>query len=494
MSRYKVLQRLFLTLSAVLILGVANAKYVKYTPELKKAHSLLVQLKFDEASAIIEKASDENAVKHYLQGAQLLVRLFISEDEDFFKDQLDFVDDKMSIIEDLDDEEPYRAVMLSEMHLAKAILHGKYKNYIKSAWNFYKAFHLLENNYEEFPSFIPNYVPLGVLYTATGSLPEDYKSVAGLFGIGGDTDQGIKLIKKGYWRSIADEDASFYREYYGFIYSYIKYYLDPEDKSVTPKTLGLDFESSSFLIYMQCLADIKEGNNAQALEYLLNRPMGEGYYPFNYLDYFTGKTALPLQPDTAVYYFKQYLSKNGEGHYVKSTYRYLAWYELLYGDDAAYRNYLQLISTRGQAKIGADKQAMTELEEGFNKTLISARLLYDAGAYAKAVEFMEGIPQEKCCTTDIHRVEYYYRLGRSYQGLERYEKAIINFQKALTGKLKDDTYALGTSALQLGIIYEDQGKSESATKYFKLCLKYDDYPFYEGNHQRAKAGLSRLDP
>ena len=55
-----------------------------------------------------------------------------------------------------------------------------------------------------------------------------------------------------------------------------------------------------------------------------------------------------------------------------------------------------------------------------------------------------------------------------------------------------DSYALGNSALQMGLIYERMNKPDVAKLYFKKALRYDQYPFYEGIHQKAKAGIDRL--
>ena len=66
------------------------------------------------------------------------------------------------------------------------------------------------------------------------------------------------------------------------------------------------------------------------------------------------------------------------------------------------------------------------------------------------------------------------------------------FSRSLGVVNAGSTFAVGNSALQLGLLYEEQGDVRKAKEYFRKTLKYSGYPFYEGIHQKAKAGLSRV--
>src|SRR5690606_20087615 len=103
-------------------------------------------------------------------------------------------------------------------------------------------------NARRFPDFMPNNIPMGVLYAGIGSLPDDYRSMASLLGFDGSVQTGIAMVKKAFWRLSADPELSFYRPYAGFVYSYVTHQLGTTN-DVSPEKLGLNVANSSFLIY-----------------------------------------------------------------------------------------------------------------------------------------------------------------------------------------------------------------------------------------------------
>lgn len=478
----------------ILALFVANTsfgKYLQFTPDLKKAHGLIIELRFDEAQGIINAADKENGVKDYLEGVITIVQLFMSEDKQSLEEELGELNKRMDLIEKVSKDDPLRNVLIGKMRMALAILYGKRKSNLRAAWQFYKAYNLLSENYKNHPDYLPTYMPLGVLYTAIGSLPKDYQPIASLLGFKGDVYVGINMLKKAYWRSISNEDLKFYKELYGFIYSYVVFQVTPH-REVTPRSLGLNLENGSFQIYLQSYIDFQEGRAKEALELLYSRPKGNQYYPFHYLDYMTGKVALPLQPDSAVYYLQKYLSHNNGDIYIKSTYRYLSWYELLYGSKARSEEYRQSVIKKGNLGNGADKRAYQEALEGFNPVLVKGRLLYDGGMYKETIDFLASNKAQECCRKPNEKSEFYYRLGRAYHKFGNTKLALKNYELTLSVVDAKDSYAIANSSLQAGHIYEDENDRDKAKKYYEKALEYDGFPSYEGIHQKAKSGLSRL--
>ena len=87
----------------------------------------------------------------------------------------------------------------------------------------------------------------------------------------------------------------------------------------------------------------------------------------------------------------------------------------------------------------------------------------------------------------------FYRRGRVYQALGDDNNAIVSFKKSLELDKRYHNYYAANSALHLAKIFEDKNMNTSAKYYYKLTLKFKDYPFIEGNQQQAKAGKKRLE-
>lgn len=464
-----------------------------FTPAFKLAHENITQLRFKDAQAIInreKKRDPNNRVAAYLQAAMVCAELFVNEDQAHYENSQAKIDRYVSQIEDLPVASPYRNLFLGELYVAQATLNGKFKNNIKAAWQFYKAYDYLTDNYERFPDFAPTAIPLGVLYAAIGSLPDDYRSMASLLGFEGSVPEGMKMLSTSFEKLSADPSLRFYRPYAGFVYSYVSFLLSTD--VVTPQALGLDVAKSSVLIYAQAQIELDRGNAEKALEWLDNRPVGDAYIGFNYLDYLQGKILLGLNPERCVPYFERYLENNTSEVYVKSTYRYLSWYYLLEGKKRKADEMIENIYVKGEDNTGADRQAVLEARHGFNPTLVRARVLFDVGKYKEAEEELMDHSVENCCASAIDEAEYYYRMGRIKQQQARGYQALIWYEKALNLKDVEANYSLGNSALQTAEILRGSGDITGARVYYKKTLKYSGFPFYEGIHQKAKAALSEI--
>lgn len=470
------------------------AQSIQFTQDLKTAFGKMSELRFKEAEKLIvleEQRAPDNLALAYIKGVLLSVSLFINESESDFDDSRGQLEDYISELEDAPDNDPQKRFMISQLRLGMAILHGRFHNNFNAGWQFYKAYNLLLENHNSFPDYSPNYVPLGVLYVAIGSLPDGYQSIASIIGIKGDVKQGMTLIRSGYQRIQKENDNLFYRDYFGFVYSYISLELNG-DNSISPESLGLNFKRSSYLSYMQARVDINKGKARKALTLLKNRPKGEAYHPFSYLDYYTGRIALAFSPDTAYLYLNKYLTEASTGNYRKSTYRYLSWYAMLKNDMEGVRRYREKVMQEGTLNTGADKQAYREAQEPFNEVLTKGRIYFDGGLYDKASAYMLSRESLLSKFGSADRVEYYYRLGRIFQDKGEGSEAIVYFKKALNIPLDQSTFAQANSALQLAVVLEKKGYKEEARKYYEQTLTYKDFPFYEGLHQKAKAGLDRI--
>ncbi len=488
----RILPFLFILIS-VLQLKASPTRQVYFSAALKAIPDLIVQARFNAANKVLAEAREadpENRAVDYLAAATLCMDLFVHAEEEAFETGLPAIEAYLERIEELPETEPWRNVFLGELKVALAVLHAKFKNNLKGGWQFYQAYGLLEENQQRFPSFVPGCLSFGVLQAALGSLPEDYRSIAALLGLAGDVDEGMRMLRKAYWRTTASEELGFLRNYYGFIYSFVNFQLFSAHE-ISPQSLNLPLKHEGFLVYLQALLEADRGQVSMAVQLLKNRNRFQGEKPFYYLSYLLGKYALSSDPELAHQNFRSFLARPGNNAYKKSTYRYLVWYHVLQDKPEKVEEYRQKILKEGNTALGADKQALLEAKAGFNFTLVKGRLYFDGGQYQKALESLDQQGLEVCCPEQAERIEWHYRKGRIYQEMEEPVKAVKAFEKAVQYPEAAPSYALANSYLQLGYLYTGQKRDKEAREVYKKVLKLKGFPFSEGLHQKAKVALSR---
>jgi tetratricopeptide (TPR) repeat protein len=147
----------------------------------------------------------------------------------------------------------------------------------------------------------------------------------------------------------------------------------------------------------------------------------------------------------------------------------------------------------GYAVAGGDKNAQQEAESGIvpNLDLLRARLLFDGGYFQKGYQLLAS--QATDGFKGAHELEYFYRLGRLLHGMDRYEEALRHYQLTLDKGADSPWFYACNAALQMGIIYEGQGNRTQARAAYEHCLSLKPEEYRVGLHQKAKAGLSRLE-
>lgn len=471
-----------------------GAQSLVFDQKFKELHSLLIEMKFSEFKTKawqLKKTRPEDLNLDYLLAAEIYLRAFVIDNPGFLDSKLDSTSKYIKRLESLPDSEPFKEIYIGQLYLAQAVLEGRYENYFNAAWNFLKSYNHLSDGYSDFPEFAPNGMELGVLYASLGSLPDDFKTTAKIFGFNADIQQGMKMISNSYYKVSESEEYSYLKDYYGFVFSFMDFQLnDRSDNS--PEKLGLNWESSSFMVFMQSRMDYKDGKAQLAVKRVQNRPKGKEYADYNYLDYYLGKIAVSTDYELSKKSLNSFIASRTNDDYLKSSLRYLAWSELLAGNSKETELLRTRILSEGKTDKGADLQALREAERGFNIVLIRARILFDAGQYKEALVYLESNKLEDCCAFSHEKLEYYYRLGRCQESLNLNMEALISFKRAVNIDLVSPTFALGNSLLKAGDMERYFGNSKGAEFYYKACLDVKSYPFYDGIHQKAKAGLSAL--
>lgn len=496
----KIIAFLFVTL----FFCFSSSASFNFNDTCKSAYEKIICTRFEEGLTIInqeKKTNPQNLIPYYLENYIDFLTLFISEDASLFNKLKPNKELRISKIEDSENNSPYYNYCLAEIYLQWAFARIKFKEYITAAGEINKAYKLLKENEEKYPDFIPNLKGLGILHSLIGTIPDEYKWATKLVGITGTINQGVSELTSILNMSLKNEEYAYLKTESIFYLTFIQLNLQSnKDKALqlakylnTPSFSAL-IENNPLLCYAAASISLKTGSNDNAIQILLNRPKGEEYYPFHYLDFLLGSAKLNRLDNDAFSYFYLFLTRFKGQNYIKAAYQKLAWYFLINGNTEKYKEKILLASSLGSSTMDEDNQALSESKSNTvpNITLLKARLLFDGGYYQKALNIMiEKNPSDFCKTTKDY-LEYTYRLGRIFDEWGYDTKAISYYELTIKNGSNSTYYFAANSALHLGMIYENQKNKTKAIYYYKLCSTFKNTEYKTSINQKAKAGLNRL--
>jgi hypothetical protein len=401
---------------------------------------------------------------------------------------------RLDKLEDEDKTSPYYNFALAQVQLQWALLNSRFGDNTTAGFAINKAYRLLQDNNKKFPSFLPDDVPLGVVNVALGALPDGaLKSVLNIFGIKGSIPNGITLLQNVLSKLPQSGYAMFYDEAV-FYTTYLQTDV-VNDAQAYNKMLQYTsrMDNSSLLkSYIQGYIALRTGHSAEAVRYLGKRPDGNEYQPYPYLDYLTALAKMNMLDNTAVNYFNKFLQTNKGVNFIKDVYLHLAWDALLDGNLKRYVAFTHLVRSKGYTYNEKDKRALTEIADPqYNPNLLKARLWYDGGLYEKALALLKDQDANNYTTTH-DKAEYYYRLGRIYDALQKDDSALSSYQQAIATGKGTSYYFAPMSALKAGNIYEQHKDSSRAINYYNMAIGFKNHQQENSIEQKAKEGLKRL--
>jgi hypothetical protein len=475
-----------------------------FNTNCKNAYEKIISLRFDEGKVKLDSekiANPDNKIVYYLENYIDFLKLIISEDYSLYYALQDNKDIRIDKIEETEEVSPYYNYCLAEINLQWAFARMKFQDYVTAAGEINKAYKLLVENQEDYPTFVPNYIGLGVLHSLIGTIPDDFSWAKSLIGISGTITQGVSELTTVLSTSMTNPEYKYLQTESIFFLTFIDLNLQSDkdaalklEKYLEDSELSPLLKTNTLVCYAAASIALKTGSNDKAIEILLARPTGSEYYPFYYLDYLTGCALLnKLDFDAYKYLYSFILNFKGQ-NYIKAAYQKLAWYYLVNNNTSKYQEKIAYAVTLGNSIVDEDKQALIE---GNSKTtpnirLLKARLLSDGGYYQEALNMLqEKLPSTYCVSTKDY-LEYTYRTGRIYDDWGYPVKAIPFYELTIKNGSAFTYYFAANACLHLGMIYENQGNSVKAIYYYTLCGQMKNTEYKTSINQKAKAGLSRL--
>lgn len=489
-----------LVLSHLLPVSAAAVKpHFAYTDDAVAAYELILDLRLDEAERAIQrvKAADPgNLVVHHLANYLDIFALFISEDEDLYRSRKGLKDERLRLLQQGDPNSPWYLYVQADVRLQWALMRLRFGELLGAFNDISKAYQLLERNQQQHPGFIPNYKDLGMLHAIVGTVPDQYQwGVRLLSGLDGSISKGERELKRVLDYGREHPDFHFTRET-AVLYAYVQLHLLRKGEGAWRTVQTADLAPGKSLLHCFIMANIamRTDRNDLALRFLVNRPGGSEYAAFPYLDFMEGMVRLRKLERGAGDYFQTYIAQFKGVNFIKEAYQKMAWATLLEGDEAGYRRIMRESLEQGQAESGPDKNAQLEAES--NRVpplpLLKARLLFDGGYHQRAFDVLK-VHAASDFSNTFHQLEFRYRMGRVFHGLEKYQPALLYYEKTIQAGRDLPYFFACNAALQKGLIYEKQGLVNPAREAFEQCLSLNPDEYRTGLHHSAKAGLERLE-
>ncbi len=483
-----------------LLLSLKTFAAFDFNSNCREAYQDIVNLKFKAAKTKLEtekKISTGNDIPVFLDNYIDFFTLIIGENQNDFNYLQKNKDLRLAKLEKGDSKSSWFLYSQAEVNLQWAFIHVKFGEYLAAVGEINKAYKLLEDNQQKYPSFLPNMKSMGLLHAIIGTVPDNYKWAVNIMGIEGTIKQGVKELNTVVAQSQTNSEYNYLLTESLFLLSFVELNLSKDKDNIEKlySILGNQKEYNPLLTFAKASIAIKTSRNNDAISFLEKRPESTEQYPFYYLDLLTGEAKLNRLDMDADVYIKKYIDNFKGNSYIKAAYQKLGWFSLLVGDAEAYKKNMGLISGKGNDIADEDKQAQKEAESGEvpNLKLLKARLLFDGGYYLQALTILVKEGNAKDFTTEKDQLEFTYRLGRIYHSWGKPDDAISYYEMTIKKGAKSSYYFAANASLQLGLIYEEKKDYKQARKYFEMCPSFKNKEYRNSIGQKAKAGLNRIE-
>ncbi len=465
-----------------------------------KAQAYLYELKLDEADKLLAteaSANSENIAVNWLSESVIFLRIFTSEDQDLYNQKSKEWHKLIDKTEALTFNNAWYRFILSDMYIHRGLIRLKFNETFTAGSDIKSAFKYLKENKKMFPSFLPDNKNYGFLTCAFSSVPSKYQWLAKLIGFEGDMNTGLTEIETYLKSDLTVKEHVWMKLETAFIYAMVQHHLNKNAdiawKTIEPYTRA--YKTVVLENYMRATVANYNGKNDEMLAVLQQKPSYASGTPFYYMDYLLGLAKLRHQDKDADIHFKIFTVKYKGKNYLKSAYRYLSWAYQLKNDNATAKTYYAMAVKLGIAVIEEDKQAEREGAEAlvWPVNILKARLYYDGHYLDKALTTLNSVKEAEL-THKKFKLELDYRKARIYHDNNEANSAIPFYTKVIESGKSEAYYYAAYSALQLGFIYEKQGKKTLAKQYFTMAK--DKFPankeYVSSIEQKAKAGLKRI--
>lgn len=478
----------------------AQPEEPKYTFDFnnrcKQAYQAMIALRIPEANRLLQEELEDNPgnlIPVMLANYDDCLTLLFNGNATEYKNRKGNLSKRLELIEKGDENSPWYNYAIGLLHFQWAAVHIRFNENFAGGTAFRKSFVTLKDNRKKFPDFRYNQVLLGVEEAVVGTIPDSYKWISSILGLRGDVKKGVGQIVD--FLNHRDASASTLREEAIFYYCYLKFFLLSDPKSVW-KYLDeseLDFRNNHLYAFLKANLALNDNKAALAEQVLKARNQAAGYLQVPIFDYQMGVALMQKTDEDCLIYFQRFLNKYKGNLFVKDAYQKMTFYCLSVGNLPQAITYKSKITKAGTAQVDADKQAQRFAQNMQlpNPFLLKARLLCDGGYFSQALAALKG-KRAGDFPEIADKLEFNYRYARIYTLMGQPDRAVAFYETTIrTGSTRQEHFA-ARSALELGQIYEQQGKYDKAIASYRQCLGMKNHDYKSSLDQKAKAGINRL--
>lgn len=473
----------------------AGQYHYRYTENCSDAYQYFMALLPEQGREKIKReliADPYNLMATYLSDYDDCLLLLFNGNRQDYEQLKGHQYDRLKLMERGDASSPWHRLCQAGIYMHWALVHVRFNENLKAGTNFRKSFLLLKENQRMFPGFEYDDMFLGIEEATVGSLPENYKWIASIFGMRGNIHAGADKLRRFVMKH--EPGDPLYNEAIVY-YAYLSYYLLSDKNKAWQIVSGNKFKTDNNLLnsFVKTNIAINYRKADVAEKILADAAHGAYYSKYPVFDYEYGYALLHGLDFEAIAKFKSFLADYKGSIFVKDAWQKLSYAYFLQGNLKMAEYCKKKILTEGTAHTDSDKQALRFAQQGSwpHKILLQAQLLTDGGYYNKALKVLTGSTIKDYRTVPA-QLEYHFRLARVHEELDNPSVAVSNYHKAIEiGKSRPEQFA-ARSALQLGFMYEKAGQDDKALSMYKLALSMKDHDFKNSIDQQAKAGVNRL--
>ncbi len=490
--------RLFLSLLLLSISFTVTARQKGYdfNARCQQAYEAIMQLRIDDGKALLEAEKREhpdNLIPYFLDNYADFFPLYFNEDPAQYAARKDQRNTRLDMMAQGPETSPYYLYTQAAIKFQWAMVRIKFGERWDAAWEIRKAYLTLKDNQRRFPQFLPNTMLLSAMQTVFGTVPEGYKWVSNILGMKGSVTQGMQTLQA--FIDSNDPLAQLFRPEGYYYYCYLKLITENNADELWQfiQRKQLDTHSNYLFAIMVANLAVTKQKADLGIKVLSDRNTSGHYENIVFQDYLMGLLKLARQDDDAHVYLERFIT-NFKGKFnVKEALQRLSWYYYLHGNMDAANKYRNMILTRGNTEMDADKQALKEAKSGKwpNVLLLRVRLLSDGGFLTEALKQLQ---TKKAADFQLieEKVEYAYRMGRIYDEMGQDDKAIPMYEATIKVGANRPEYFAARAALQMGYIYEKRNDKAKARECYQNCLNMEGHDYKNSLDQKAKAGLQRV--
>jgi tetratricopeptide (TPR) repeat protein len=460
-----------------------------------KAYQACSRFQINQANQFIQiekKVNPGNGFIYLIANYCDFLKVFIEDDPLEYRKALARRSQRIKNLEIYDKSSPYYRYCLAEIYLQWSFLRFKQGELLKAANELQKANSLLLENSKIHTDFILNKKGLSIVHILAGSIPENLQWIANIAGIHGNANQGEREINEVIAFCRKNPNIRFLMPEMLFFKQILK--INIMDQSLLqPISSGIDsvYKNEPIIQYIDILLAQKTQNASEVIKRIEKFPSQDNGISFCYLHYLKAEALMNLNKQSENG-FHRFLNCSKGKHFKHAAIRRIAWQYLLQGNTVEYQNNMRRIIALGDAKSEEDKQAVLEASSKQipDTNVLRARLLFDGGDFKQVVTRLLELPIQGRNLTFVS--ERAYRLGRSYQMLNKNDEAIAWFSIAINSGDNLPEFFASSAAYNSGKIFLTQGKLQDAKTMFVRVSKFPNHPYKNSLDAKAKTAIKKL--